>query len=300
MAISMWDGAGEMFEPNPVQAKLLKAVQNLASDNQHLIDRSRTGDNEGLSSMALAHLDIGRRTRENLEAIATAVGVPKSVIDYTRACGERGHRWAPGQPLLSTEAIDRDTLLRGHRRAVAELQTMAGVGAAAARQGALSRAGFSAFRRVMGVSWQQVGAVGHALGLTTVEQQHAWEPTAMPWTEQVAHTLSKLDRTELSARWKAVIDTDFATVSMPVMVLQAAGITPDDINRQLPVLPDRMVELAAAALDTRLTERVVGGVDIDAAIEATGAGAHTEHDPTDPRPGPTPDQHTGPEIGPGP
>ncbi|MGW5456337.1 hypothetical protein, partial [Nocardia sp. NPDC003979] len=186
------------------------------------------------------------------------------------------------------------------RLVFADWQRLAGVGAAAARQGALSRAGFSAFRRVMGVSWQQVGAVGHALGLTTVEQQHAWEPTAMPWTEQVAHTLSKLDRTELSARWKAVIDTDFATVSMPVMVLQAAGITPDDINRQLPVLPDRMVELAAAALDTRLTERVVGGVDIDAAIEATGAGAHTEHDPTDPRPGPTPDQHTGPEIGPGP
>ncbi|WP_280222104.1 hypothetical protein [Nocardia neocaledoniensis] len=300
MAISMWDGAGEMFEPNPVQAKLLKAVQNLASDNQHLIDQSRTDGSQGLSPMALAHLDIGRRTRENLEAIATAVGVPKSVIDYTRACGERGHRWAPGQPLLSTEAIDRDTLLRGHRRAVAELQTMAGVGAAAARQGDLSRAGFSAFRRVMGVSWQQVGAVGHALGLTTVEQQHAWEPTARPWTEQVAHTLSKLDRAELSARWRAIVDTDFATVSMPVMVLQAAGITPDDTNRQLPVLPDRMVELAAAALDTRPTGRVVGGVDIDAAIEATGAGAHTEHDPTDHRPGPTLDQHTGPEIGPGP
>lgn len=296
----MWDGAGEMFEPNPVQAKLLKAVQNLASDNQHLIERSRTDGSQGLSPMAVAHLDIGRRTRENLEAIATAVGVPKSVIDYTRACGERGHRWAPGQPLLSTEAIDRDTLLRGHRRAVAELQTMAGVGAAAARQGDLSRAGFSAFRRVMGVSWQQVGAVGHALGLTTVEQQHAWEPTARPWTEQVAHTLSKLDRAELSARWQAVIDTDFATVSMPVMVLQAAGITPDDINRQLPVLPDRMVELAAAALEPRPTERVVGGIDIDAAIEATGTGAHTEHDPTDHRPGPNPDQHTGPEIGPGP
>ncbi|UGT54991.1 hypothetical protein [Nocardia asteroides] len=300
MAISMWDGAGEMFEPNPVQAKLLKAVQNLASDNQHLIDQSRTGDNQDLSPMALAHLDIGRRTRENLEAIATAVGVPKSVIDYTRACGERGHRWAPGQPLLSTEAIDRDTLLRGHRRAVAELQTMAGVGAAAARQGALSRAGFSAFRRVMGVSWQRVGAIGHALGLNAVEQQHAWEPTAQPWTEQVAQTMSRLDRAELSARWHAVVDTDFATVSMPVMVLQAAGITPDDINRQLPVLPDRMVELAAAALEPRPTQRAIGGGDIDAAIEATGTGAHTEHDPTDHRPGPTPDQHTGPETGPGP
>ena len=152
-----------MFDPNPIQAKLLKAVQNLASDNAHLIDQSRTRDNQQLSPMALAHLDIGRRTRENLEAIATAVGVPKSVIDYTRASGERGHRWQPGQPLLSTEAIDRDTLLRGHLRAVAQLQTMAGVGAAFSQQGTLPRDGFAAFRRVMGVTWQRVGAVGHGL-----------------------------------------------------------------------------------------------------------------------------------------
>ncbi|MGW5456767.1 hypothetical protein, partial [Nocardia sp. NPDC003979] len=177
----------------------------------------------------------------------------------------------------------------------------AGGGADAALQAAPPRAGFSAFRRVMGVSWQQVGAVGHALDLNAVEQQHAWEPTAQLWTEQVAQTMSRLDRAELSARWQAVIDTDFATVSMPVMVLQAAGITPDDINRQLPVLPDRMVELAAAALDADLANPDAVGLGIDAAIEATGAGAHTEHDPTDHRSGPNPDQQLpGSEIGPGP
>ncbi|MEV0688279.1 hypothetical protein AB0I35_30920 [Nocardia sp. NPDC050378] len=298
--VPLWDGAGEMFAPNPVQAKLLKAVQNLASDNQHLIEQSRTGDNKDLSPMVLAHLDIGRRTRENLEAIATSVGVPQSVIDYTRACGERGHRWQAGQPLLSTEAIDRDTLLRGHRRAIAQLQTMAGVGAAVARQGTLSRGGFAAFRRVMGLSWQRVGAVGHALGLSSVEQQHAWEPTGSPWTEHVAHTVTRLDREQLSARWRAVVETDFATVSMPVMVLQAAGITPDDINRQLPVLPDRMVELAAAALGPDPMKREVGGVGIDAAIEATGTDSHTEFGPTDTPSAPHPDRNAGPDMGPGP
>ncbi|MFC9871696.1 hypothetical protein [Nocardia salmonicida] len=288
-----------MFDPNPIQAKLLTAVQNLASDSQRLIDQSRTRNNERLSPMALAHLDIGRRTRENLEAIATAVGVPKSVIDYTRASGERGHRWQPGQPLLSTEAIDRDTLLRGHLHAVAQLQMVAGVGAAFSRQGTLPREGFAAFRRVMGLNWQRVGAVGHALGMTTVEQQHAWQPTTNPWTDHVTQTVATLDRTALMARWRAVVETNFATVSMPVMVLQAAGITPDDINRQLPVLPDRMVELAAAALEP-LVVREMGGAGIDAAIEATGAESQTEFEPTDHRPASHPDRYRGPDIGPGP
>ncbi|MFD4431497.1 hypothetical protein, partial [Nocardia sp. NPDC058497] len=290
------DGAGEMFEPNPIQAKLLKAIQNIACDSQRLIEQSRTADNHQ-SSTALVHLDISRRTRENLEALAAAVGVPKSVIDYTRAAGERGHRWRPGQPLLSTETIDRDTLLTGHAGSVWQLQTMAGVGAAIAQQGTLPRNGFEAFRRVMGVSWQRVGAVGHALDLTETQRRHAWEPTNRPWTDRVAETVGTLQRSALKTRWRGIVETNFVAVSMPVSVLTAAGVTPDDITAQLPVLPDRMVELAALALEPHPTVGEVFGTDIAAAVEATGSDSHTEPEPDDHTAGPEPGRRGGPAVG---
>lgn len=284
-----------MFEPNPIQAKLLKAIQNIACDSQRLIEQSRTADNH--HSTALVHLDISRRTRENLEALAAAIGVPKSVTDYTRAAGERGHRWRPGQPLLSTESIDRDTLLTGHAHSIWQLQTMAGVGAAIAQQGTLPRDGFEAFRRVMGVRWQRVGAVGHALDLTEAERQHAWEPTNRPWTDQVAETVGSLERSALRTRWRGIVETNFVAVSMPVSVLTAAGVTPDDISAQLPVLPDRMVELAARALQPHPRVGEVVGVDIGAAVEATGTDSHTEPEHDDRTAGPEPGRRGGPEVG---
>lgn len=278
-----------MFEPTPIQAKLLKGIQNLASDDQHLIATPRTLDGPVLSPTALAHLDVSRRTREELEAVAAAVGVPGSVIAYTRAAGDRGHRWRPGQPLLSSEVIDRATLLAGHRRSVWQLQQMSGIGAATALHGTVSREGFEAFRRVMGVSWQRVGAVGHALELTETEREYAWEPTARPWTDRVAEAVGELELGRLSVRWRGIVETNFVTVAIPVSVLTAAGVTADDISAQLPVLPDRMVELAAAGMQPHPTLEEVFGPDIGAAIEATATGTHTGPGPDDGA-GPVPDR----------
>ncbi|MFE7718580.1 hypothetical protein ACFU44_06010 [Nocardia rhizosphaerihabitans] len=285
-----------MFEPTPIQAKLLKGIQNLASDDHHLIANSRTPDGPELAPTALAHLDVSRRTREELEAVAAAVGVPGSVIAYTRAAGERGHRWRPGQPLLSSEVIDRDTLLAGHRRSVWQLQQMAGIGAAIARQGSVAREGFEAFRRVMGVSWQRVGALGHVLDLTATEREYAWEPTARPWTERVAEAVGKLEPDVLTGAWRGIVETNFVTVAIPVSVLTAAGVTADDISTQLPVLPDRMVELAAAAMQPHPTLEAAFGADIGAAIEATATGTHTAPDPDDGA-GPVPDRLSEHDLG---
>ncbi|MEV0768522.1 hypothetical protein [Nocardia salmonicida] len=267
-----------MFEPNPVQAQLLKAVQNLAREHHHLVGRPAAAGGTELAAADLAHLDVGRRTREHLESVATAVGVPRSALDYTRAAGERGHRWQPGQPLLTTATVARDSLLAGHTRAVSELQTMAGVGAVLARHGPLSRDGFDAFRRVMGINWQRVGAVGHALALTATERTRAWQPTETPWASAVAQRIGGLERGELTARWRAIVDTDFTTTAISVTVLAAAGVTPDDISAQLPVLPDRMVEQVAAALAPEPSEPDGGGTEIGAAVDATATYTHRDHD----------------------
>ncbi|MFD4351551.1 hypothetical protein ACFWPX_03280 [Nocardia sp. NPDC058518] len=288
-----------MFEPNPIQARLLMAVQNLAAENQHLIDRSRAAGDHELTPTAQAHLHLGRRTQESFEAVATAVGVPQSVLAYTAASGQRGHRWQPGQPLLSTEEIARDTLLAGHRAAVGQLQEMAGIGAALAHQEPLSRAGFAAFRRVMGYRWQQVGAVGHALALTTPERQRAWEPTDTAWTTTVARTVGGLHRSDLVARWRAIVDTE-SYLSIPVRVLRDAGISLDDISRQLPVPPDRMVELTAAALQQTSSFGEAAGGDIGAAIEVTGTELQTEPETGDHTTAPEGGGRDGRDVGPDP
>ncbi len=287
-----------MFEPNPIQARLLMAVQNLAFENQHLIDRSRTAGQQ-LPPAALAHLRIGRPALDSFDAVATAVGVPRSVIDYSRAAGVRGHRWQPSQPFLATDEVSRSALLAGHRVAVADLQEMAGVGAAIARQATVSRVEFAAFRTVMGARWQQVGAIGHALGLTGSERRHAWEPTSTGWATTVARTVSGLDQAQVLARWGAIVDTDFAT-TMPVTVLRSAGISLDDIGRQLPVLPDRMVELAATALRTDPMVREQIGGHIEAAIEATGTDTHTDLDHADPTDTPDTGRRNDRDVGPDP
>lgn len=288
-----------MFEPNPIQARLLMAVQNLAAENQHLIDRSRAAGDHVMPPTAQAHLYLGRRTQQSFEAVATAVGVPQSVLAYTAASGQRGHRWQPGQPLLSTEEIARDTLLAGHRATVGHLQEMAGIGAVLAHQEPLSRAGFAAFRRVMGYRWQQVGAVGHALALTGQERQRAWEPTGTAWTTSVAQTVGGLQRSELVARWRAIVDAE-SYMSMPVRVLRDAGISLDDISRQLPVLPDRMVELAAAALQPPASVSEATGGDIGTAIEVTGTELQTEPETPDHTTAPRDGRRDGRDVGPDP
>lgn len=285
-----------MFAPTPIQAKLLQGIQNLAADDQHLIATSHASGGPDLSPVALAHLDVSRRTRAELEAVAAAVGVPGSVIAYTRAAGDRGHRWQPGQPLLSSEVIDRDALLAGHLGSVWQLQQMAGIGAAIAMRETVPREGFEAFRRVMGVSWQRVGAVGHALDLTPSEREYAWEPSAGSWTDRVAVTVSELEPDAVTRAWREIVETQFATVAIPVSVLTAAGVSVEDIHTQLPLLPDRMVELAAAAMQPPPTLDAVFGADINAAIEATATAAHTEPD-LDDHTGPVPERPRTHDVG---
>ncbi|WP_043739071.1 hypothetical protein [Nocardia asiatica] len=279
-----------MDTPTPLQAHLLKAVQNLAYDSQQLLERAHHAGHTSPPPEVVEQVRIGQRSRDQCEAVALAVGVPKSWIDYARAAGERGTRWQPGQALLGSGQVERATLITALRREVHRLQDMAGIGAAYPRRAALDEDAVARFRRVMGMTWQRLGAVSHALGLSEDERHQVWQRGYGHWATTVAQQLRGQSDQQLAKRWKQVAGADFTAVAMPMLVLQAAGITPDDITAQMPISPDRMVEHAAAALtatDRTITRLIVvdpgrdprHAADITAAIDAAGLSDTRGADP---------------------
>lgn len=269
-----------MDTPTPLQAHLLKAVQNLAYDNYQRLERTRHAGISSPPPELVQQLRISDRSREQLEQVALAVGVPKAWVDYARAAGERGGQWQPGQVLLGSGQVERHVLIEALGREVRGLQDMAGVAAAHSRCGVLNADAVAQFRRVMGMTWQRVGAVAHALTLSPDERHQVWQRGTQHWSTVVAEQFSAHSDRQLAARWNQVADTDFTALTMPVIVLQTAGVTPDGIAANMPISPDRMVELAAVALtalDRRSGEltvtdpdRVPDAAGINAAIEAAG------------------------------
>ncbi|MFD3706157.1 hypothetical protein ACFWUP_23710 [Nocardia sp. NPDC058658] len=279
-----------MFTPTPLQTQLLKAVQNLSADNRRLINRSHADGNDRLPAVTQAHIEVSIRAREHLEDVSIAVGIPRSIVDYHRVAGERGSGFEPGQPMLSTEFIARGTLLAGYQALVHDLQDAAGIGATSAARGHLGRTAFGDFRRVIGVRWQRTGAIAHALELTAVERSAVWTRGATAWQAVVAEKFTALDTAALTRRLNEITRTDFSAAAVPVVVLQAAGIGPDDIAAQMPASPDQMVKLATHAVSemTRQTALKTTGERIDAAIDAVGNDSRDDSEPEphrDPGPG---------------
>ncbi|MGQ4618990.1 hypothetical protein [Nocardia sp. R7R-8] len=269
-----------MDTPTPLQAHLLKAVQNLAYDSQQLLERAHHAGHPSPPEEVLGQVRIGQRSREQCETVALAIGVPKAWIDYARAAGERGARWPAGQTLLGSGQVERHPLITALRREIHGLQDMAGIAAAYPRRVALDGDAVARFRRVMGMTWQRLGAVSHALGLSAEEHHQVWQRGHRHWATTVAEQLRGHSDQQLAQRWNQLAGADFTAAAMPVIVLQAAGVTPDDIAAQMPDSPDQMVDHAATALaatDHASALLVVApdrdrdpAADITAAIDAAG------------------------------
>ncbi|WP_067837290.1 hypothetical protein [Nocardia lijiangensis] len=298
-----------MAAPTPLQAHLLKAVQNLAYDNQQLRERARAASEADPSPEVVRTLDIGERSGEQLEGVALGIGVPKAWIDYARAAGQRGVLWQPGQVMLGSGYVPRETVIAALAREIHGLQDMAGVGAAHVGREEVSADAVAAFRRVMGMTWQRLGAVSHALTLSEEERHQVWSRGSQHWSTVVAARVRGYSDHDLLTRWNTVAGTDFSVVAAPVLVLQWAGITQEDITAQMPASPDRMVELAATALTEPTSNAAplavaAPGRDHDtttaitAAIDATGVNASGagQLDSADDAVEPAADQR---ELGPG-
>ncbi|MGW5440553.1 hypothetical protein [Nocardia asteroides] len=284
-----------MFDPSPIQARLLKAVQNLAADNWRETHRAAGGE---LPVASRAHIEVGNRAREQLEQVAIAVGVPSSALAYHRAVGARGQRYRPGQALLSTERITRDDLLDSYRRQVYDLQDSAGIGAAAGVRDLLDHSIFAAYRQALGVAWQQAGAIAYVLDLSEAERATAWTRGTSTWVRAVAERAAAVDQKVLLSRLVHTAAADPSAALVPLAVLAEAGITGSDIIAQMPIGPDEMVEHITTVIRALPP---VPDHSIDTAIAATGIDIHNDPDPAAPDPNvvPPPGATPGPDIGTG-
>ncbi|TLG01727.1 hypothetical protein FEK35_23815 [Nocardia cyriacigeorgica] len=235
--------------PTRVQAHLLRAIQNISYDNHTRLEAAHRDGHTTPPPAVAEHVAIGERSREEIDRTALAVGVPKTWIDYVQAAGDRGAAWDPGTVMLAPNTIERSTLISALARDVRSLQDMAAIAAAYTRTVDVDTDRNARHRRIMGMTWQRLGAIGHALALTEDDRHQLWQRGPRRWATEAAAESSELTVAQLRARFEHTSGADFTAAAMPTIVLQAAGITADDISAQMPVTPDRMVELAAAALD---------------------------------------------------
>ncbi len=232
-----------MATATALQQHLLKGIQNLARDNEQYrpLPLAEAED-------AAELWGIGQRSLAQLEKVALAVGVPKPWVDYARAAGQRGARWQPGQAMLGSGLVEREQLVSALGREIRGLQDMAGVGAVYIGQGGLDGDVLARFRRITGITWQRLGAISHALGLSTEEQHQVWSRGHRHWSTEVTDQLRSADLKVVAQQWNRIVATDFSAATIPVVVLQAAGITAEDTAAAMPISPDRMVAQVADAL----------------------------------------------------
>ncbi|WP_157184045.1 hypothetical protein [Nocardia takedensis] len=277
-----------MAAPTPLQRHLLRGVQNVALDNR--LHRALRGD--AAEGVVDEREWIGQRSLAQLEQVALGVGVPKAWVDYARAAGERGERWQPGTTMLGSGHVDRDQLLAGLAHEVRALQDIAGIGAVFLDRGGLDEDADSRFRRVAGMTWQRVGAISHALRLSTEERHQAWRRGQQHWATAVATRLSSAEPKELAQQWNRIVAADFSALAIPVMVLQGAGITAEDTTAAMPTTADDMSAQVAEAL-TGLDQAggparagTVAAIEnaVRAAGPATDAGLDAHAAGTDPPP----------------
>ncbi|MET7772079.1 hypothetical protein [Nocardia sp. NPDC005366] len=233
-----------MDTPTALQAHLLKGIQNLAVDNERRRPRpAETGEPADFDEQ----WGIGQRALDQLEQVALGIGVPKAWIDYARASGQRGTRWQAGRAMLGSGHVERAQLIGALTREVRGLQDMAGLAAVFAHRG-IDAEVTARFRRMTGMTWQRLGAVSHALGLTTEERHQVWTRGDRHWSTVVAERVRETDLKSLAQDWNAVVTADFSAATIPVVVLQAAGITAADANAAMPTSPDDMVTEVTGAL----------------------------------------------------
>ncbi|WP_280203129.1 hypothetical protein, partial [Nocardia cyriacigeorgica] len=134
---------------------------------------------------------------------------------------------------------------------------------------------------------QRAAASEHHHPFRVYERHQLWQRGPRHWATEAASEAAEMTVPQLQARFDHISGADFTAVAIPTIVLQAAGITADDIGAQMPVSPDRMVELTATALDqqertepeliTDPTRTTQPGHDITATLAAAGLTGDSPH-----------------------
>ncbi|MFE9575305.1 hypothetical protein ACFYO1_02880 [Nocardia sp. NPDC006044] len=258
-----------MQTPTPLQMLLLNGIQNLAYDNWTRVEKSVAAGYDTPPPEVIDQITMSRRTLTQLEDLGALVGCPHSWLNFARRAGERGQASDARRLFYSPDEVPRGALIAALSGHIHQLQDSAGILAAHMRRNpGLDRGERGNFQAVMGMVWQRLGAVSHELDVTDRERGQMWSRHGgRHWANVVAQELTGHNDEQVSARFRTVADADISIVAAPVIVCLRSGIALDDISKQMPDSPDRMVELVGVALDAM--PRDPHGLAVHDAVAAT-------------------------------
>ncbi|MFE5456109.1 hypothetical protein [Nocardia sp. NPDC056564] len=260
---------------------LLNGIQNLSYDNWARVEKSVAAGYDTPPPETVEQITMTRRTLTQLEDLGSLVGCPHSWLNFARRAGERGQASDARRLFYSPDEVPRGVLIAALSGQIRQLQDSAGILAAHTRRNpGLDRGERANFQTVLGMVWQRLGAVSHELHVTDRERGQVWSRHGgRHWANVVAQEMTNHNDEQVSARFHTVADANISLVAAPLIVCLRSGIALDDITKQMPDSPDRMVELVGVALDAM--PRDPQGLAVHDAVAATtlNQDSGTEHIP---------------------
>lgn len=259
-----------MANATAVQKRVLKALQNQAADSQKLLTTQRASGTEptpewtlDFQARAMLHSELG--------AAAIAGGVPVEWVDQARERGTKGIRWNTNLFLRRAAPVDREALIDNLRTDIKHLARFTGIHAAYRPIAAAQNTGTAGVDDNLDTLWRRSAQLGSLLAVDADEARQLWPHDR--WIETAASAAAGLTEAGLAHQWRAIAATDLSSCAVQARALAEAGIDPD--SRIAPPEPSAVLDVVG---DNHV--RVIGlfshgpGAQLDAAIGATGVGAH--------------------------
>ncbi|NKX91239.1 hypothetical protein [Nocardia coubleae] len=259
-----------MANATTVQKRVLKALQNQAADSQKLLTTQRASGTEPTTEWTL-DFQARATVHSELGAAAIAGGVPVEWVDQARERGTKGIRWNTNLFLRRAAPVDREALIDNLRTDIDHLARFTGIHAAYRPIAAAQNTGTAGVDDNLDSLWRRSAQLGVLLGVDADEARQLWPHDR--WIETAASAAAGLTEAGLAHQWRAIAATDISSCAVQARALAEAGIDPD--SRIAPPEPSAVLDVLG---DNHV--RVIGlfshgpGAQIDAAIGATGVGAH--------------------------
>ncbi|MFE9328218.1 hypothetical protein ACIHDR_43475 [Nocardia sp. NPDC052278] len=271
-----------MRTPTPVQARVLKALQNQTKALNTMVANAtrrqqQTGQNPPQSWFEDYH---GRAIlREELINAAHAGGVPAAWIDHVRERGERAIAWRPELYLRTPDTLDWDPILAALTADVHRLCQWSALDLAYRQINPAPEIDIRTdFDRNLRNLRERTTGIANLLGLTAEQGQQLWGTTP-DWAQAGSATLNGVPVEELLQRWHAAAHTDTGVYALQAIALAAAGITTESAAA-LPQHPQLVVAIDArfVAPQQLFRSAAITGESIDTAITAANLTNSAEAD----------------------
>ncbi|MEV5835387.1 hypothetical protein [Nocardia sp. NPDC052112] len=291
MTDPLWSNSDAGLAIPAVRVQMLRAIQNFTVEIGNAENRARRANQEDADLTAawrrqLWHLN---RSRQLMREQATAIGIAQHAIDHVQARGTNGLRWRGDQMIPDAVAADRAGLLARLGTQVQQLEDMVAVRAAHNhRFGAADPDQQSFFDARMIVLRNHIGAVAHALEVTTSEREQLWSTDDTSLRQTLQTRMHGYDNDTLTARWLEYASLpQLLSAELRLEALTSSGISLSHAHAagHMPPSPHHLIAVAAPARNIATTDVSTltdpdsnrsAGVAIGQAIGATGIDTDTD------------------------